>query len=110
MIVKPDQVALPWTGTTSARACPRPVYLRHETVGGELAQGTPGWGIHPAVAPQSGDIVVDKRYNDGFHATTLHEELQRLGTLHLVVAGVQTEFCIYVPTGVQPWLSGDAGR
>ncbi len=99
----------------SARASAVPVvYLRHETVGGELAKGTPGWGIHPAVAPQSGDIVVDKRQNDGFHATSLHEELQRMGTLHLVVAGVQTEFCVDTTCrrafslGYQVTLVGDA--
>jgi len=79
----------------SARASQVPVvYLRHETTGGELAPGMPGWAIDPAVAPQSGDIVVDKRHNDGFHATTLQEELQHMGTLELVVAGVQTEFCV----------------
>lgn len=99
----------------SARASQVPVvYLRHETTAGELAHGMPGWAIHPAVAPQSGDTVVDKRHNDGFHATTLQEELQRIGTLHLVVAGVQTEFCVDTTCrrayslGYQVTLVGDA--
>jgi len=70
------------------------VYVRHESVGGPLAPSSPGRAIHPRVAPRAGELVIDKRHNDGFHETPLHSELRRLGVSRLVVAGLQTEFCV----------------
>jgi len=57
-------------------------------------QDDPAFQVHPAFAPQSGEIVVHKTATDSFHGTPLHEKLQQLGIDHLVIGGCQTEYCV----------------
>jgi nicotinamidase-related amidase len=59
-----------------------------------LVRGEPGCEIVPALAPQTGEIVIDKPGKGAFHATPLLAELQRLGVTQLVFAGVTTEVCV----------------
>lgn len=71
------------------------VHVRHD--GGEgdiLAEGTPGWFHHPAVAPRGNEPVIDKRHSSAFHETDLHTRLTGLGVDHLLIAGMQTEYCV----------------
>ncbi len=79
-----------------ARASGVPViYIQHD--GGEnhpLRPDKPGWPIHPAVAPTQGDVVVRKRHPDSFQETTLQHELETRGIKRLIVAGIQTEYCV----------------
>ncbi|MEC4590107.1 cysteine hydrolase family protein [Nitrospirillum amazonense] len=79
-----------------ARAAGVPVvYLQHcEDNWPALAKGGEGWPIHPAVAPQVGEAVVEKRAADGFYRTHLAAVLDRLGARHLVICGLQTEICV----------------
>ena len=63
-------------------------------IGDPDAHGTPGWEIHPSIAPVEGDVVVQKQTPDAFHETNLHRELGSRGIKKLVVAGLQTEYCI----------------
>jgi nicotinamidase-related amidase len=56
--------------------------------------GTPGWQIHPAVAPQEGDVIVQKHTPDSFFKTNLQNELEARQIQRLTIAGMQTEFCI----------------
>jgi len=56
--------------------------------------GTQGWEIHPSIAPIEGNLVVQKRTPDAFHETNLHRELESMGIKKLVIAGLQTEYCI----------------
>jgi nicotinamidase-related amidase len=81
---------------TRARAADMPViYIQH--TGGKdhlLNPDGPGWPIHPAIAPSEGEIVVNKRHPDSFQGTNLQHELDRLGITKLVIAGIQTEYCI----------------
>ncbi len=74
------------------------IYLRMEHTEGEgpLVYGTPGWEIHPAVAPQEGDAVLDKRNPDSFYQTALGDELRARGVTHLVITGMATEQCVDV--------------
>ncbi len=58
------------------------------------APHTPGWDIHPALAPQEGDIVIQKDTPNAFHMTPLVEELNARGVQSVIVAGLQTEFCV----------------
>jgi len=55
---------------------------------------TPGWEIHPSLTPLPGEIVIRKTTPDSFYKTELHDRLQALGVQTLIVAGLQTEFCI----------------
>jgi nicotinamidase-related amidase len=81
---------------TRARASRVPiVYVQHCGPEGAIDQpGTPGWRIHPAVAPVKGDVVVQKRHPDAFHDTSLQPELESKSTDALIVTGVQTEYCV----------------
>ena len=56
--------------------------------------GSPGWQIHPAIAPQEGDLVLRKPETDAFYGTRLQEELEARGLTHLIIAGCKTEVCI----------------
>lgn len=56
--------------------------------------GTPGWEIHPTIVPKEGDVVIEKETPDAFHKTTLHQKLKSKGIEKLVIAGLQTEYCI----------------
>ena len=56
--------------------------------------GTPGWEIHPTIVLKEGDVVIEKETPDAFHKTTLHQKLKSKGIEKLVIAGLQTEYCI----------------
>ncbi len=79
-----------------ARASATPIiYVQHGSrAGTPLEPGTPGWEIHPAIAPTGSDAIIQKRFPDAFQATTLQAELVARGIKKLVVAGMQTEFCV----------------
>jgi nicotinamidase-related amidase len=72
------------------------IYVQHgsERRGHPLEIGTAGWHIHPAIVPQEGDIIVQKRMPDAFYATTLQQELQALGVNNVILTGIQTELCV----------------
>lgn len=59
-----------------------------------LVTGEPGNQIVPDLAPEEGEIVIDKPGKGMFWSTGLHERLQDLGITHLVFAGVTTEVCV----------------
>jgi nicotinamidase-related amidase len=59
-----------------------------------LVAGEPGNQIIEALAPVSGEVVLDKPGKGAFHATALHDLLQGRGITHLVFMGVTTEVCV----------------
>ncbi|MEZ4657619.1 MAG: cysteine hydrolase family protein [Caldilineaceae bacterium] len=79
-----------------ARAAQTPViYVQHcGPEGAPHAPGAPGWQIHPAITPQSGELIVQKRMPDSFYETTLKAELDARGIGQLIMAGIQTEYCV----------------
>lgn len=62
--------------------------------GGADEPGTLGWQIHPDVAPQPGEIIVQKGESSAFVETPLDDILRALDVKELIVAGMQTEYCI----------------
>ena len=56
--------------------------------------GTPGWQIHHAFTPVAGDIVIQKHTPDSFHETNLQSELEAHHIHQLIIAGLQTDFCV----------------
>lgn len=80
-----------------ARAAGNPViYIQHDSqeADSSLIPGSPGWEIHPAIAPVDGEKVFHKHACDSFFETPLESELKTLGIKHLVVAGCRTQYCI----------------
>jgi nicotinamidase-related amidase len=79
-----------------ARASHVPVFhVQHDGGPGDiLCKGSIGWKHHPAVAPKAGEPVIEKRHSSAFHGTDFHNRLQEAGLDRLVLAGIQTEFCV----------------
>ena len=78
-----------------ARRTQQPIiFVQHCGGPGEIDEpGSPGWEIHPDLGPVS-NPAIQKRTPDSFHETTLHNELQAQKIKHLIIAGLQTEYCI----------------
>jgi len=75
------------------------VYVQHNSrPGTPMETGSPGWKIHPEIAPQDGELIVQKWTPDSFHETSLHDELSARGISKLVVLGLQTEYCVDTST------------
>jgi nicotinamidase-related amidase len=75
------------------------VYVQNNGGKGDPDQmGTAGWRIHPALAPQAGDLVLQKSTPDAFHGTPLQKELVRRGVERLVLTGMQTDHGIDATT------------
>lgn len=71
------------------------IYVQHSSgQNGDLAEGSPGWQINPAIAPLPGELVVHKLHPDSFQDTPLQSELDKMGIKNLIIAGIQTEFCV----------------
>jgi nicotinamidase-related amidase len=56
--------------------------------------GTPGWQIHPAISPEKGDLVIQKHTPDSFYETNLQSKLDAKQIRNLIIAGIQTDYCI----------------
>jgi nicotinamidase-related amidase len=57
-------------------------------------EGTPGAGVVPALSPEPGDVVVEKRTYSGFHGTPLHFILRRNNVRDITLSGCVTNICI----------------
>jgi nicotinamidase-related amidase len=54
----------------------------------------PDGAIHPSLSVAPGDLYVEKGVNNSFEDTPLDELLRARGIERLVVAGLQTDYCI----------------
>jgi nicotinamidase-related amidase len=79
-----------------ARAAGVPVFhVQHcEGEGSPFAPKSAGWQIRPEVAPREGEPVTEKWACSSFYKTGLDERLRAAGVGRLVIAGLQTDFCI----------------
>jgi nicotinamidase-related amidase len=71
------------------------IFVRNQGKVGEVnGPDTPGWQIHPDLAPAAGEVIVDKATPDAFYQTTLGGVLADRGIGRLVLAGLRTELSI----------------
>lgn len=75
-----------------ARATGMPIIYIQDNDVDEI--GSPGWQIHPAIAPREGDLVLRKPETDAFYGTTLQQEMEARGLKHLIITGCKSEVCI----------------
>lgn len=74
-------------------------YVQHCGTKGDIDEpGSPGWALHPDMTPMAEDTIVQKRFPDAFQDTTLLTELKAKDIEHLVIVGLQTEYCIDTTT------------
>jgi len=81
-----------------ARAAGAPVmYVQHHGIdepNHPFKPGLPGYPFHDAIAPQPGDDVTVKTKSSAFHHTDFDTKLKARGIDHLVITGMQSEFCV----------------
>ncbi|MVW75721.1 cysteine hydrolase family protein [Pseudomonas xionganensis] len=71
------------------------VHVKHLGIaGGPLDPRSPRGQHLPEAAPLPGEIVVEKRMPNAFSGTDLHERLQALGHLDLIICGFMTHSSI----------------
>jgi nicotinamidase-related amidase len=59
-----------------------------------MRPGTEGVEIHPLVAPESGEPVIQKAQPNGFSGTSLERELRGHGIEEILVAGMMSSMCV----------------
>lgn len=79
-----------------ARTAGMPVIFVQHTVPGdeEFERGKPTWEIHPRIKPMETEDIVEKSYWDSFMGTKLESVLKGKGITDLIIAGMQTEYCM----------------
>ncbi len=71
------------------------IFVRHDGgEGNEDGYGKPMWELEPGLGLMEGDIIVDKTHFDAFEETPLKQHLNELGAEVLIIAGMQTDYCI----------------
>ncbi|MBO1580504.1 cysteine hydrolase family protein [Bacillus sp. XF8] len=75
------------------------IYVQHNGPKGHpLEKGKPEWNIHSAIAPKEDDIIIEKETPDSFYKTDLRKVLQDKEIEHVIMSGMQTEYCVDTTT------------
>lgn len=77
-----------------ARAARAPVIVVQHEDAGELAHGSAGWQLAAGLDVTEQDVPLRKRGSDAFHQTDLQSMLKMRHISHLVICGMQTQFCV----------------
>ncbi|CAM4384826.1 isochorismatase [Bacillus manliponensis] len=71
------------------------IFVQHNGEEGHpLEKGTDGWEIHPRIAPLQNETIVEKTTPDSFRKTSLGDVLREQEIEHLIICGMQTEYCV----------------
>lgn len=70
------------------------IYIQHTAPSGVFKRDTKTWQIYSAIAPGSGEPVLEKTTRDSFYKTELADVLEKYGAKDLIFAGMQSEFCV----------------
>ena len=74
------------------------IVIQHESPDPPLIYGTDGWKLAQGLDVLPTDTLLRKRATDSFHNTALHALLQARETTHLIICGIQSEFCVDTTT------------
>jgi nicotinamidase-related amidase len=79
-----------------ARAENTPIFFVQHDGGPEhpFFPGKPGFSFHEKLTPRPDDDVTVKHRSSAFHDTDFDAKLKRAGIGHLVVTGMQSEYCV----------------
>jgi aminoglycoside 6'-N-acetyltransferase len=79
-----------------ARASRVPVFFvqHHDLSERAMQPGQPGFAFMDKLAPQPGDDVTVKTKSSAFHGTDFDAKLRHAGIDHLVITGMQSEYCV----------------
>jgi nicotinamidase-related amidase len=78
-----------------ARAVSTPiVFVQHEEDEGPFQFGAGDWQLADELAVSPDDPRVRKRTPDSFYQTELQDLLQEQGITHLIICGLQSDYCV----------------
>jgi nicotinamidase-related amidase len=79
-----------------ARTAKMPVFFVQHDGGPEhpFFPGKPGFSFHEKLAPRPGDDVTVKHRSSAFHETDFDAKLKTAGIDHLIITGMQSEYCV----------------
>lgn len=85
--------------TEKARAAGAPVLLiQHESAEGLLARDSAGWQLAAGLHCADSDLRMAKTATDAFRRTPLDAQLRARQVDHLVICGLQSDFCVDTTT------------
>lgn len=87
---RPELVDLP-----ANKAWRDPGIGKEGPLGRMLVRGEKSWEIIPELAPEPGEIIVDKPGKGAFNATDMEHILRSSGRTHLILCGVTTDCCVH---------------
>jgi len=72
------------------------LFVRHVGESGQYGGDYPRFGIHPDLAPATGEPIVEKPFGSAFMRTNLEALLRGRGIRRLIVCGLATPGCVNV--------------
>lgn len=71
------------------------IFVRHnDSTDPDFSPNSTGWEIISELAPLRNEKIIDKIYNSAFHDTELHVYLKNKNISSIILAGMQTEYCM----------------
>jgi nicotinamidase-related amidase len=70
------------------------VYVQHNEAGSEFEFGKETWKIYDGIKPNETDTIIHKTFSDSFEQTNLKQVLDGLMINHVVICGMQTDYCV----------------
>jgi len=74
-------------------------FVQHDGGPGDILDSAgPGFPFRPELTPQQGERVIVKRHCNAFQATDFEAALRTAGIDHLIVCGMQSDYCVDTAT------------